>query len=98
MRSHLRAKIYSTYSALKRENSAKRNVYTYECFHEIKGINHLFFKSLRRPLRFEKYSKNCEAPLVASTAQRKKMNNEFCIYRVLEGGCGNPIITSKKIP
>ena len=35
-------------------------------------------------------------PIVASTAQRKKMNNEFCLYRVLEGCCGNPKITRTK--
>ena len=37
------------------------------------------------------------APLVASTAQRKKMINEFWLDRVLQGCCGNPKITKTKL-
>ena len=36
-------------------------------------------------------------PLVASTAQRKKMINEFWLDRVLQGCCGNPKITKTKL-
>ena len=36
------------------------------------------------------------SPLVASTAQRKKMINEFWLDRVLQGCCGNPKITKTK--